>query len=422
MKGASFMKKSLAAVAAMAMVLSFCIPGFVTAAALGEKLPEQDSILLQNDVWGYDLGSGDEELVKEPIIIPKYEEENVDSLDGNDAEENTESKSIEYENNKAPVTERLEIPQAMAIVIDPWEIDGKEQIYSEQYVVKNSGETAGILVLSGRICKQQDKDDVVVKANKERLHDDEVKSVYMEMEFGNGDKVVMLEEDSKYQVELESGEELKIRFTGEVNENASRSWEDGDITVNVVYSWSPQEKLTNTENLPEKSLEDEEEQKLEEETKDESDKEEEIKSIDLYASQSQEITENIWKIGEDKSISSMQYKLCNAGDTEGVLVLSDLICRPDEDSGIAVQTEKEKLHNDQEKAVYMELVIANEANYVLKQESEEENRYIVNLKPGEEVTFFFAGELDGIAPEELQEGDITVLAVCSWEIEEEIKE
>ncbi len=31
----------------------------------------------------------------------------------------------------------LQIPQKLEIVIDPWEMDGKEQIYSEQYTIRS---------------------------------------------------------------------------------------------------------------------------------------------------------------------------------------------------------------------------------------------------------------------------------------------
>lgn len=45
-------------------------------------------------------------------------------------------------------TVSLQIPQKLQIVIDPFEMDGKGQIYSEQYMVRNMGETAGALTLA----------------------------------------------------------------------------------------------------------------------------------------------------------------------------------------------------------------------------------------------------------------------------------
>lgn len=145
-------------------------------------------------------------------------------------------------------------------------------------------------------------------------------------------------------------------------------------------------------------------------------KEEEIGTIDLQISQSQEIKIDSWKTSEDGGIISAQYKVRNAGGMKGTLVLSELICKLDEESGIVVKTDKESLHGQEEKAVYMEMIIGDEEKFILNPESGEgnSNRYEVKLKPEEEKTFFFVGELKGIFPEELKEGDITATAVYTW--------
>lgn len=136
-------------------------------------------------------------------------------------------------------------------MIDPWEMDGQGQIYSERYVIKNTGKTEGTLTLSGLACKTGGNSNVVVKDQAQGLHDEEEKSVYMEMLFGDDDKlerVVLSKRKSVYKVKIKPGEELPFIFSGEVNENASEGWKDGDLDVTVTYSWKPEELEDNKEN------------------------------------------------------------------------------------------------------------------------------------------------------------------------------
>lgn len=148
---------------------------------------------------------------------------------------------------KEPVCEasglkNLQIPEKLDVVIDPWEIDRKGQIYSEQYTICNTGEMTGILTLSSLTCRPREQSGVIIRTDKEGLHDSGDKSIYIEMLFGNGERIIFSSENSQYQTELKPGEELSICFAGEVNENALGKWENDDIAVSVVYSWEMEEK------------------------------------------------------------------------------------------------------------------------------------------------------------------------------------
>lgn len=135
----------------------------------------------------------------------------------------------------------LQMPQKLEVTIDPWEVDGKGQIYSEQYVIKNTGEKTGILTLSHLTCRPQEKSGVVIRTERDGIHEDGRKSIYMEMIFGTGERIALSEEGREYEAELKPGEEITLEFGGEVNESASESWESGDVTVGVVYSWEEKE-------------------------------------------------------------------------------------------------------------------------------------------------------------------------------------
>lgn len=131
----------------------------------------------------------------------------------------------------------LQIPQRISVVIDPWEMDGKGQIYSEQYVIRNVGETAGKLVLAGSIYSSWDRNGIVVRTDNNGIHSGQDKSIYMEMAFGNGDYTVYTLEEMEYEVRLEAGEELAFWFSGEVNEEALYPWKNGDFGVTMKYTW-----------------------------------------------------------------------------------------------------------------------------------------------------------------------------------------
>lgn len=164
------------------------------------------------------------------------------------------------EPQETSVLKNLQIPQKLDVVIDPWEIDKKGQVYSEQYTISNTGDIPGILTLSNLACRPREKSGVIIRTDKEGLHDSGDKAIYMEMLFGNGEQIIFSQENSQYQKELMPGEELSIRFAGEVNENAFGKWENNDIAVSVVYSWEMEESAdAGAENPEENVLDDAEE-------------------------------------------------------------------------------------------------------------------------------------------------------------------
>lgn len=405
----------------------------------------------------------------------------------------------------------LQIPQKLNVVIDPWEMDQREQVYSEQYVICNTGDTPGILTLSNLTCKPREKSGVIVRTDKEGLHDSGDKSIYMEMMFGNGERIIFSQESSQYQTELKPSEELSICFAGEVNENAFGKWENDDISISVVYSWETLDEMqdpaveknvqNDEEEIKEKTQLNESEEESENRTQDDGSLEEksdlnieepieksedqqtetdtdglenepsddvnvdssqetsadnvaegiqeqetskddviglseeyletgtnessisdnnsdatdkkknEIKNIELQEPQKVDVVIDSWKVDEKGRIVSPQYQLQNTGETAGIWDLSELVCKPQEQSAVAIKKDKDGLHDSEEKAVYMELVIGNGDKIVL---SLEKSQYKVELKPGEKLSVCFVGEMNGNLFETREQGDITVTAVCSW--------
>lgn len=142
----------------------------------------------------------------------------------------------------------LQIPEKLEIVIDPWEIDGKTQIYSEPFVVKNTGDALGVLTLSFT-CKVNEEGGVSVRKTREGLHDSEEKQLYIKLILENKEEVIFTEVEAQCKAELLPGEELSLWFEGEVNENAEEPWISGDLEIKGKYSWEKEE------NQPEETAE-----------------------------------------------------------------------------------------------------------------------------------------------------------------------
>lgn len=374
-----------------------------------------------------------------------------------------EVKQKESSDKPADVS-HLQIPQKLQVVVDPWEMDGKGQIYSKKYVIKNTGKTEGTLTLSDLTCRTGENSGVVVKDHPQGLHEDQEKTVYMEMLFGDAektDRVVLSKKKSVYKVKLKPGEKLPFFFSGEVNETASESWKDGDLDVTVTYSWKPEESgepddgqddgsgsaepdssldeagkpdEAGTENPGEDITEgtddsggtdEKKESTGESENPGESENDiniEETESskdqtIELQEAGETELVIDSWKADGDGKISSVKYTMRNAGKAEGTLAVSEFFCRTEEESGIAVRTDQEKQDDSDAKSVYMELVTGNGERLAVPQEKGTDSPYEIRLEPGEEVTFWMEGELAGISLEDLSRGDIEVTAVCSWILE-----
>ena len=112
--------------------------------------------------------------------------------------------------------------QRTKIIIDSWEIEENSQgnrIISEEYVLRNAGEVPGTLILENLSCKTN-------------------KDICMEMVIGTGESMRLPQGSSEYQVELKPGEEVRIWFTGEMNESMSEELEKCVVEVTAVCSWS----------------------------------------------------------------------------------------------------------------------------------------------------------------------------------------
>ncbi|HBN55432.1 MAG TPA: hypothetical protein DD414_01535 [Lachnospiraceae bacterium] len=176
------------------------------------------------------------------------ETENPDPEAFKKASQQTEA-SEEGEPEPKNIT-HLQIPEKLKVVLDPWEIDGKGQIYSEPFIVKNTGDVPGVLMLSF-VCRINEDDDVSVRETREEFRDSEKKLICMRIVPENGEEAVFTNEGAQCQAKLEPGETLSLQFEGEMNESAEEPWEDGDVEIEGMYSW--EEETIRSEEVGEES-------------------------------------------------------------------------------------------------------------------------------------------------------------------------
>lgn len=235
------MKKAIAIMLTLTMAgISLCFPSNVSMVAPDAEDPITDEETIENKL---------EEDGKSPLENSSEEEEKISDLE--EAPNNGDAEAEEPVEN-AVEEEKLEIvslqvPQKIGIVVDPWELDERSQIYSEEYVIKNTGNVTGKLILTNFISAVKEPSEIVVMADRNGLHEGTEKLLYMEVVFGNGDKVICSREGSEYEVVLEPGEELTFRFSGEANENAASQWRNDDFGVTMAYSWDKEEMDTESE-------------------------------------------------------------------------------------------------------------------------------------------------------------------------------
>lgn len=240
---AASMKRSMAVLAALAIGFTYSPPATVALAEENEdKIIEAEDKVVESKENEADTTETEDSLMDHLLENLFSIEEDKEGLPDDSSLKELENAEKEIPDSEASSLKNLHIPQKFEVVIDPWEMDGRGQIYSEQYLISNIGDTPGILTLSNLVCRPREQSGVVVRTDKEGLHDSGDKSIYMEMVFRNEERIVFSKESCQYQTELKPGEELSVCFVGEVNENAFGKWQNDDIAVSLVYSWEMEEK------------------------------------------------------------------------------------------------------------------------------------------------------------------------------------
>ena len=130
----------------------------------------------------------------------------------------------------------LQVPGNLDFVIDPWNLSGRGQVYSERFTIMNSGNVPYTLWLRDMTCTAGGGARPVGSAGE--IYN-EAANVYLELAFENGDSRVLSTESQDYEVVLRPGEELAFRITGAVNEKTTEDWGEKQVRISVKYNCYP---------------------------------------------------------------------------------------------------------------------------------------------------------------------------------------
>lgn len=462
---------------------------------IGSCAPELTAMAMQNEgkVIGTEDLVGSKDLPEIKKKEPGKREELLEDKNHEKSDGNHENPDKDYgksdenpdvncgkDSVKASEMKELQIPQKLDVVIDPWELDEKGQIYSEQYAIKNTGEMTGILTLSQLTCRPQDGSHVIIRTAKEGLHDNKEKSLYMEMLFGNDEQVVLSEDAAEYQTELKPGEELSFCFSGEVNEYVDDEWEKGDIKVGAVYSWEIQtlsdgnetDEVTGTDEVteivsPETSINgvengesenslieetvseadhlDDPDNTIEAESNDESLQNPEVDTEDIplleeiagavWETEGNEDTEDTVRMVDLSMIQKARmyidsWKFGGGGNGLPIAYAEYVMQNTGDQTGILALSELDC--RIQELSENKETIDREEVSDSLKKciyiellsenekgvLSQNDSDYKVQLEPGESITVRFAGEVNEDITEVWNTGAFEVSALCFWNVED----
>ena len=190
------MKNNVVKALALLLSVNCCFPGMIVKAEEPDE-KEKNVVDLLSGV-GAEGFSNPSQILQNPfefVEVPQFDSNDIPSLlgyqdDKNENEKDSDAKHLteasdeeknDEEINKESIASEdvglnhLQIPQKLGVVIDPWEMDGKEQIYSEEYVIRNDGEMPGVLMLSNLACRPQEQSGVIVTANPAGLHEGDVR-------------------------------------------------------------------------------------------------------------------------------------------------------------------------------------------------------------------------------------------------------
>lgn len=157
------------------------------------------------------------------------------SVSGNmEAENYTASVSGNMGTDRAQIM-CLQVPDNLDFCVDPCNLSGRGQVYSERFAIENSGSVGCALHLRNIACQSA---GVCVVGGREEVYARDRANIYLELAFENGDLYVLSAEGQEYTVLLEPGEELAFCLRGAVNEQASEGWEGKEMSVSMKYSWA----------------------------------------------------------------------------------------------------------------------------------------------------------------------------------------
>ena len=230
------MKKLLTGFLCICMAASLLIP---TLAAEENNLEDSAESAVESLVE--DVDEGDAESLYEDVG-----ESGAESLDEDVDDSDAESLIIDSNENLVDYPSQvfnIIVPSSMSFVIDPFELAGRGQIYSEGFPIINCGETDVLLMIANIkaiFANDTDFEPLAEPYRNESLHAE--KSVYLVLDFGRDDTppIVLTDSDADSSVYTilyagQTDSACTLSVNGSVNPSPAEDWQAGDIKIQLTY-------------------------------------------------------------------------------------------------------------------------------------------------------------------------------------------
>jgi hypothetical protein len=137
------------------------------------------------------------------------------------------------------------VPITMQFTLDPLEISGFGQVYSDLYTITNQGNTPVMLTFSDmKVTFANDRDFVTVPEPFDHTFASDKKALFLSLDFGREDIAPVALTDPEFAnlltIPLLSGESsgavASLSFSGNINYLPDLNWESGDVRISLTYT------------------------------------------------------------------------------------------------------------------------------------------------------------------------------------------
>lgn len=181
---------------------------------------------------------------EDPVPIEEITEPAAEIPDTSEAVQLTQEEESGYDGSEVL---NVAVPLTVSIVIDPFEISGKGQIYSDLYEITNFGDADVLLTFTDiQVTFADDTNfEALAKPFDDRT-DSDLKSIYLLLNFGRDNITPVAitdparEDDitiplAGNQADANGNSFLSFYFSGNVNHLPEVGWKDGDVKISISY-------------------------------------------------------------------------------------------------------------------------------------------------------------------------------------------
>ncbi len=197
-----------------------------------------DNDVSSNDVSDNDVSNNDaagEGVEDESGNNPAQALSGNDAVSDNDAISGNKPKKLIDPDALKIIT--LRVPRNLNFVIDPWEINGKGSIWSQEYVFSNNGKAPVELKMRDIKCSAREGIFCAgAQVSPEEVIGASGKAVQMKLELSNGDVIYVTEDGGSYETIVDAGESFTLTVIGIISDEAKEQWQDGDLSLSLSYA------------------------------------------------------------------------------------------------------------------------------------------------------------------------------------------